>query len=189
MGGVVFALSVGNPGAPWPIRYLPVLNPLDLGLALALAATAAWYRAAAAVLPASTHAAFTAAGAGLAFVWLNGALLRALHFGSDIPWRFGPMMESTLVQASLSVLWAATGLVAMVAASRSVNRHLWITGAGLMVVVVAKLMLVDLASTGTVARIVSFISVGLLLMLVGWLAPVPPRQQTSPADGAAPAPG
>ena len=191
MGGAVFALSVAHPGAMdiahpgamdvtragvgWPIPYLPVLNPLDIGLALALAALVLWYRAAAAWLPASSHAAFTAAGAGLAFVWLNGALLRALHFGHDVPWRLGAMLESTLVQASLSVLWACTGLVAMVSASRGASRHLWLAGAGLMVVVVAKLMLVDLASTGTVARIVSFISVGLLLMLVGWLAPVPPR--------------
>ena len=128
-----------------------MLNPLDIGLALALAALVLWYRAAAAWLPASSHAAFTAAGAGLAFVWLNGALLRALHFGHDVPWRLGAMLESTLVQASLSVLWACTGLVAMVSASRGASRHLW------------------------VARIVSFISVGLLLMLVGWLAPVPPR--------------
>jgi uncharacterized membrane protein len=40
----------------------------------------------------------------------------------------------------------------------------WIGGASLLAVVVAKLLLVDLANTGTVARIVSFMGVGLLLL-------------------------
>ena len=60
----------------------------------------------------------------------------------------------------------------------------WIIGSALMAVVVGKLFLVDLASTGTIARIVSFISVGVLLLVVGWLAPVPPRQAIrDPAPG------
>jgi uncharacterized membrane protein len=42
-------------------------------------------------------------------------------------------------------------------------------------------MLVDLANSATVARIVSFISVGLIMMLVGYLAPVPPRRAAPPS--------
>jgi uncharacterized membrane protein len=41
--------------------------------------------------------------------------------------------------------------------------------------VVVKLFLVDLASHGTVERIVSFVVVGLLMLVIGWFAPVPPR--------------
>ena len=44
-----------------------------------------------------------------------------------------------------------------------------------MVIVVAKLFLVDLGNTGTLARVVSFLGVGLLLLVVGYFAPVPPR--------------
>jgi uncharacterized membrane protein len=46
-----------------------------------------------------------------------------------------------------------------------------------MAVVVIKLFLVDLGNTGTVARIVSFIGTGALLLVVGYLAPVPPRHK------------
>ena len=53
------------------------------------------------------------------------------------------------------------------------------TGAGLMGVVVAKLFLVELGNTGTVARIVSFIAIGGLLLVVGYLAPAPPRRSES----------
>ena len=44
----------------------------------------------------------------------------------------------------------------------------------MMGVVVAKLFLFDLSNTGTVARVVSFLGVGLLLLVVGYFAPVPP---------------
>jgi uncharacterized membrane protein len=54
-----------------------------------------------------------------------------------------------------------------------------VIGAGLMGVVVAKLFLIDLSGIGTVERIVSFIGVGLLMLLVGYLSPVPPREVAS----------
>jgi uncharacterized membrane protein len=44
-----------------------------------------------------------------------------------------------------------------------------------MAVVGAKLILVDLSNTGTVERIVSFIGVGVLMLLIGYISPVPPR--------------
>ena len=40
--------------------------------------------------------------------------------------------------------------------------------------------LVELAQVGTITRIVSFIGVGLLLLLIGYLAPVPPRKEVTP---------
>ena len=43
-----------------------------------------------------------------------------------------------------------------------------------LAVVVGKLFLLDLANSGTVARIVSFLGVGGLLMIIGYVAPVPP---------------
>jgi uncharacterized membrane protein len=49
-------------------------------------------------------------------------------------------------------------------------------GAGLMVIVVLKLFAIDLGNTGTVARIVSFLGVGVMLLVVGYFSPVPPRQ-------------
>ena len=45
----------------------------------------------------------------------------------------------------------------------------------------AKLFLIDLSNVGTVARIASFLSVGLLLLVTGYLAPLPPRAVEEPA--------
>ena len=46
--------------------------------------------------------------------------------------------------------------------------------------VVAKLLLVDMAGVGTLYRIVSFIGVGLLMLVIGYVSPLPPA---APAAG------
>jgi uncharacterized membrane protein len=66
---------------------------------------------------------------------------------------------------------------AMLTATRRALRQPGIVGAALMAIVVAKLFLVDLSGVGTVERIVSFIGVGVLMLLIGYLSPVPPRQE------------
>jgi uncharacterized membrane protein len=63
----------------------------------------------------------------------------------------------------------------MVLGNRRGYRRAWVAGAVLLGVVVAKLFAVDLAQVGGVGRIVSFIGVGVLLLVIGYLAPVPPR--------------
>jgi len=59
----------------------------------------------------------------------------------------------------------------------------WLAGTGLMGLVVIKLFVVDLGNTGTVARIISFLGVGALLLVVGYFAPAPPRQVADPEIG------
>ena len=49
------------------------------------------------------------------------------------------------------------------------------SAAGLMAVVLIKLFLVDVAGVNTGARVVSFLGVGGLLLLLGYLAPQPPK--------------
>jgi len=47
----------------------------------------------------------------------------------------------------------------------------------LLGLVVLKLFLVDLSGTGTVARIVSFIVVGILMLVIGYFSPMPPAKK------------
>jgi uncharacterized membrane protein len=63
----------------------------------------------------------------------------------------------------------------MVFSTRKGIRPAWAAGAGLLAAIVIKLFLVDLSNTGTVARIVSFVGAGVLLLIVGYMSPVPPR--------------
>ena len=67
----------------------------------------------------------------------------------------------------------ATSLMAL--ARRRFERSVWFVGAALLGALVLKLFLVDLGNTDTLSRVVSFLGVGLLLLVVGYFAPVPPR--------------
>jgi uncharacterized membrane protein len=43
--------------------------------------------------------------------------------------------------------------------------------------VVLKLFIVDLSGTGTIARIVSFLVVGILMLIIGYFSPLPPKNE------------
>jgi len=124
----------------------------------------------------STGALRKAAGA-LGFIWLNGVALRSIHYWAGVPYEFEPLFHSVLVQSTLSLLWTTAAMALMFLARRQLERGLWVAGAVLLGAVVVKLFLVDLANSGTVARIVSFIGVGALLLVIGYLAPVPPGEK------------
>ncbi len=172
--------NVTHDGRSDPLPYLPIVNALDLGHVLAaLALASAWMGSRR--RPGEFPAAFAtqapvAVASALAFLWLNAILLRSIHHWSDIPYAIEPMARSVVVQAALSIFWSVLALVLMVVATRLARRTIWMLGAILVAVVVVKLFLVDLSHVGGVERIVSFIGVGLLMLVVGYFAPVPPRQ-------------
>ncbi len=175
---VVMANFISN-GNPDPLPYVPLLNPLDIAQFGALLALATWYVSVRRMdipgvkLP-STKTALTLLGMVL-FIALNGVLLRTLHHYAGVPFRFNAMMGNVLVQASFSLFWSLLALGAMFFATQRGLRVLWFVGAGLLAVVIVKLVLVDLSNTGTVERIVSFIGVGLFCVVIGYFAPVPPK--------------
>jgi uncharacterized membrane protein len=166
-------------GAAAPLPHVPLLNPLDLGLAAALLACALWARSDAARGVFAQAAALPPALLGVAsFVWLNAMLVRGFHHYGGVPYRFDDWTASLAVQTGITLLWSATALVLMWLSARRGQRVLWIVGAALLAAVVAKLLLVDLSGSGTVTRIVSFIGVGLLMLVIAYVAPLP---STEPA--------
>lgn len=177
----VVYINFASSGNPRPLRYLPLVNPLDVAVALIAVVGLLWWRALRVVGPPAMLArAATLAPALLGatgFVWANGVLLRTLHQWVEVPFRLETMWRSTLVQASFSVFWAALALGAMVVANRRRLRTVWLGGAALFGVVVVKLFLLDLSKIGGMERIVSFLGVGVLLLAIGYLAPVPPRRE------------
>lgn len=52
----------------------------------------------------------------------------------------------------------------------------WLTSATLLGVVVVKLLFVDMSQVEGIAPIVTFIGVGMLMLLIGYFVPLPPRQ-------------
>ena len=170
-------------GSAAPLPYVPLVNPLDLMQGAALLLLLAWWRSSRRELawPGGPARPYVRVWAALVFVWLNAILLRTLHHWAGVPYELSAMLASTLAQTALSIFWTALALSAMLWAHRSGQRGAWIAGAVLMGVVVAKLFLVDLARAGTVERIVSFLVVGVLMLVMGYFAPLPPARREESA--------
>jgi uncharacterized membrane protein len=168
-----------NSGNSWPLPYLPLINPLDGTTLLVLISLICWYRTIRGSLPdlaqhMPQREAMLALTATL-FIWLNAILLRSIHHWCGVPFTVHDLFSSLTVQTTLSICWCLLALTVMTQATRRGLRLIWMSGAGLLGAVVGKLFLVDLAGHGSIARIVSFVVVGLLILLIGWFSPVPPR--------------
>jgi len=175
--------NLASDADPMPLPYWPLVNPVDITEAVVLAAGAMWLPhlrrqdgALAGALPVRFALVLWVA---LLFVWLNALVLRSIHFWFDVAYTFDALWQSRLVQAVLSLLWTSLALGTVVLANRRQWRGAWIAGAALLAIVVAKLFFVDLSRVGGLERIISFIGVGLLLLLVGYLAPVPPKRASN----------
>lgn len=167
--------SALHTAAAAPLPYLPLLNPLDVVNAMWLIAAALFVIELKTRVDTETHDLLAWILGALVFVWLNAVLLRSLHHFTGVAYRVDALSGSVMVQSALSLFWSVCALGAMILSRKWNWRPLWVVGAILLAVVVLKLFLVDLSNTGTVARIVSFIGVGVLLLLIGYAAPVPPR--------------
>lgn len=183
LSGVLFLwivyVNLGSLPPPWPLPYLPLLNPLDLAIGLVLLVLLRDGLANCELRPALPLRRLLPILGSMAFLWLNAILARSLHYYAGLPRDFAAMLDSTLAQATFSIAWTVTGLVLMVVASRLKQRTLWLVAAALLGVVVVKLFLFDLSGRDTLERIVSFVGVGLLLLLAGYLSPMPPAEGAS----------
>ncbi len=160
--------------------YRPLLNPLEEGAAFALMALLVLARLCARYFPVQgrkIHKRVPLLLAGLAFWWLNGLLLRSLAWYGGIEWSISALWSSRLVQTCFALFWMLVALLVMLRAARQLSRREWLCGAVLLGVVIVKLMLVDSAGGGGLARAVAFIGVAVLVLIVGYFSPLPPRVQ------------
>ena len=185
----IFFANVSYRGGDVATSYLPLLNVLDL---THVAVGLTWFAWRKALLGANLEPPFTrvqrlAAEGAAVFVWLNGMLLRSLHHWADVPYRLDTMLRSVLVQTALSIFWTVLAFALMFTAKKKALRPLWLVGAALMAVVVAKLFLVDLSNIGGIERIISFIGVGVLMLAIGYFAPLPAKPMVAITEEEKPA--
>lgn len=110
----------------------------------------------------------------ISFWILSSMLVRTLHAFIGTPLWVGGAWSSEQVQTGLTISWTLIALVATVIASRYWQRALWFMGVGLLGIVVLKLVLVDLSQTEAIWRVISFLGAGSLILVIGYLAPLPP---------------
>ncbi len=167
-----------NPGDPSPLPYIPVLNPFDI---ISIACVGLLWLG---VQQEGKVEQFKLGNlsrlpklfvAGMALLLSTISVVRIVHHVTDVAWNSSALFASDGVQSTLTIFWAILGLGGMVFGAKKVSRGLWMAGAALMTVVVLKLFVIDLGNSGTVWRIVSFLGVGVMLLVVGYFSPVPPK--------------
>lgn len=180
----VLRWNLSHDGRMAPLPYLPLLNPLDLSSGFVALALAALWRLHAAWLltQAPLRLALQRSAAALSWLWFNLMLLRSAAVWLDLPYRFDALYGSQVVQAMLSLVWTLAAFLLMRYAGRRWSRALWMVGASALGLVVLKLFLVDLSNVGSVARVVSFMGVGGLMLLIGYLAPLPSAARADAAE-------
>lgn len=153
---------------PPVLAWLPLLNPLDMVCLLGLATLALGLRHPS-LLPLRSLLVSL-----LGWLVLTAITIRTAHQWFAAPMAFPQWFASMSTQTSLSVSWGLAAVLTMITAHRLGKRAVWIAGACLMGLVIAKLLLVDVSGQGTLARVVSFSGVGLMLLALGYIAPKPP---------------
>lgn len=180
-GGALIT-AVAAQGITAPLPYVPLVNPVDLAVLLALAVLALWHRMASAIVPPPDGADLLrgavapALAAVLGFVAVNAIWLRTAHHWLGIDWHGPALAASAEVQTGISILWTLLAMALMIFAKRQALRPVWLLGAALLGLVVAKLLLVDMSSAEGWQRIVTFIAVGILMLVIGYFVPLPPRK-------------
>src|SRR5690606_19584853 len=147
--------------------YVPVLNPLDLAQLAAIVLLAYTMKSDLVNMrAASRELRYSILGAAV-FVSLNVMLLRTIHHVGDVVYSATWLWNSSTVQMGLSILWTLSALIIMHLSRRIEDRRLWMVGVSLLAIVVIKLFTQDLGSD-TLARVVSFMVVGGLILLIGY---------------------
>ncbi len=188
-----FSFMNFNEGNATPLPYIPLMNPLEisqifilfvLGHVLFNGQVIQDRFLKSAGLP-SSHLPRHVAIWGMAillFIWINFLTGRIIHHYADIGFTWHALSRSVIFHAAISILWSITALGITVWATKTHRRSVWLCGATLLGLVVLKLFTVDLSGSRTLARIISFLAVGTLMLIIGYFSPLPPVSRENVSD-------
>ena len=160
----------------WSMSYFMLLNPVDIVSILAFAcivfATKPYILSADRGVQVFNGSLLLVVG----LLLISSIMLRMLHHYMGLPYWSAEAWGNNQVQMSLTILWAAVALVLTLLASKKAIRSMWMIGIAVLAVVIAKLIFLDLSHSDTITRIVSFIGSGVMMLVIGYFAPLPPKQ-------------
>lgn len=154
--------------------YIPLFNPLELAQAFFFLGAIDWVRA----LPKPLKKSLYIVLGGTIFLWINALLARSVSYWVHIDYSLSSLSDSLVFQTSLTIYWTVLAMTMMVIGTRKRMRGAWMIGASLLGLTVLKLLFVDLSKTQTIARVVSFVGAGVLILLIGYFSPLPPRTES-----------
>ncbi|MDR2095565.1 MAG: DUF2339 domain-containing protein [Treponema sp.] len=177
--GVWFIVTLFLAGDPAPLPvYLPILSPLDLEEGFCIAVFIYWQQCTAGnpdhglrKIVMSMKALVSVADTAV-FLWISAIIVRSVHFFGDFP--LSAVTGTGGFRLAYFIFLALYGIVHIIAGRRLALRPVWIAGVVMVGADIAKLIIFDLADSGALVRIASFFIGGLILLFIGWAAPLPP---------------
>jgi len=164
--------------------YVPFINPLEEAAVLGLMMFAIWLNQLVALTSGNQKMPTTSRQHSvmavlfiitLTFLWSNSVILRSLSQWLEISWSFYALWHNNIVQVVLSLVWTLSAVILIAIAHRYLLRNVWFIGAILQVIVVLKLIIIDSVELDGLMRAFAFIGVALLMLVIGYLAPLPPK--------------
>lgn len=174
-----FLVNMLDNGQVLGLPYLPLLSLIDvmmlgIGAIIWQALSVSRLNQANALVHSPRRKLLISVSAFSVWWWLTGMVVRTLHQWAGTPGDLLSAWSSSLLQSTLTLVWAAVALGLTVLSSRRGWRLSWLGGVSLLGLVGLKLLLVDLSAVSALARVVSFIGVGIIMLIIGYIAPLPP---------------
>lgn len=178
------------PGGLLGPLFIPFLNPLELGQIVVLVSLVFWVRLLlqseqidGALKERLRTKTFYFSVFIILFSWLNQVAARGTWWyllqDTGYPFDLWKILRTTHFQGVASIVWGLVGVVAIFYAKKCRNRNLWSLGAALLALDMVKLIFIDLNRAATLTRILAFLVLGGLFLLIGWVAPLPPKENCS----------
>jgi uncharacterized membrane protein len=158
------------------IGYFPLLNPIDMMQVTVLALLGYWSLQQRNEWSKEGMVQLYGLLSVLTWVLMTVVFARYVHASQEVAYTSKALWHNDYFQTGISILWSAVAIVAMLLSKAYAQRILWLGGFGLLILVVLKLFFVELANSGTIERIISFIVVGSLLLVIGYFVPMPPSE-------------
>ena len=183
---LIAGLSMSGQIIYW--SYIPIINPLEESAIFSLLMFSVWIK----LMPNYVQFDDKTTNSGilniplpnlilvslmtLTFLWGNSVVLRCLSQIFDITWNAYTLWHNNIVQMTASLLWMLSAVILIAIGHRYSLRKIWYSGQLIQITVIIKLIFVDIQETDGLLRAFAFIGVALLMLLIGYLAPIPPKQ-------------
>ncbi|WP_172398567.1 DUF2339 domain-containing protein [Gilliamella apicola] len=183
---LIAGLSMSGQIIYW--SYIPIINPLEESAIFSLLMFSVWIK----LMPNYVQFDNKTTNSGilniplpnlilvslmtLTFLWGNSVVLRCLSQIFDITWNAYTLWHNNIVQMTASLLWMLSAVILIAIGHRYSLRKIWYSGQLIQITVIIKLIFVDIQETDGLLRAFAFIGVALLMLLIGYLAPIPPKQ-------------
>ncbi len=167
-------LSLGDPS---PLKYVPLLNPIETAQGICIAALFLWARElrqpALQILPLPSVVRNNMGIAlhGTLFLCLTMMITRSICYYTHISFSAVGILSSPFLQTIISVIWSGTAFIIMLFSARAKRERENSLGTLLLFLVAAKLFLVDIHLSTELERICSFMWVGGIMLLAGYYLP------------------